>query len=213
MCSPPRESLALLRHTVGGDRIDAGLPNAAGIADLAGHLPLAVALVGSRIDRDATWTLADHRERLVEQRTNLVQAGKTGRIEMHDVIRVYAAQRARDEDPPRTRRSALTRLFDYYRQTAWRAMNVYSPAEKGRRPDLSHLRVPSSPILDTLESARVWLEEERPNLMAVGVYCGDHGWPDHLSDLSIILFRYLDSALRQRPLRCRGIRRSPVWQR
>jgi tetratricopeptide (TPR) repeat protein len=63
---PPADSLALLRRSAGEARIDADPASAARIADLAGHLPLALALVASRIRDTPDWTLADHLERLTD---------------------------------------------------------------------------------------------------------------------------------------------------
>lgn len=252
----PEESLDLLRRVVDEERIDAEREYAARIADLVGHLPLAIALMAGRIARDRHWTLADHYERLVEQRSDrrletgveaalhvsydgldernrralrllalhpgehfdagaaaalfdetceradallrdlrsayLLRTDELGRFRMHETIRSFAVGRVDDEDPPRVRREALTHLFDHYRHAALQAMGVYSPAEHGRRPDPARLHAPVATVFDDADTARAWLDTERTNLLAAAIHCGEHGWADHLSDLSVVLFRYLD---------------------
>jgi tetratricopeptide (TPR) repeat protein len=64
------ESVELLRRGVGTERIAAEPDTAARIADAVGHLPLAVAVVASRIAATPGWTLADHLDRLTERRTH-----------------------------------------------------------------------------------------------------------------------------------------------
>jgi tetratricopeptide (TPR) repeat protein len=54
------EALDLLRRTAGPARVDADPDTAAGIADLLGHLPLALAVIGSHLRDHPTWTLADY---------------------------------------------------------------------------------------------------------------------------------------------------------
>lgn len=65
------ESMDLLRRRVGADTINADAGAASRIAELVGHLPLALAVVASRIQTSPDWTLRDHVERLAERRTGL----------------------------------------------------------------------------------------------------------------------------------------------
>jgi tetratricopeptide (TPR) repeat protein len=61
---PPADSLALLRSAAGADRL-AAAPAAAGeIAELCGHLPLALGLAAGHLRAHPDWPLADHAERL-----------------------------------------------------------------------------------------------------------------------------------------------------
>lgn len=68
---PAGESIALLRRASGDARIDADPVHAARIADLTGHLPLALTLVAGRIKANPDWTLADHVERLTDHHSHL----------------------------------------------------------------------------------------------------------------------------------------------
>ena len=56
----PGEAVGLLRHTANRGMVDTEPGIAADIADLLGHLPLALELVASRIRASPDWTLTDH---------------------------------------------------------------------------------------------------------------------------------------------------------
>jgi DNA-binding SARP family transcriptional activator/tetratricopeptide (TPR) repeat protein len=122
-------------------------------------------------------------------RAHLIQPATPGRYGLHDLLRAYARELAQDAEEER--HSALTRLFDYYLHTAAGAMDTLHPAERHRR---SHIPVPATlaPPLASPAAARVWLDTELPNLVAVAAHTAEHGWPGHTTGLAVILFRYLD---------------------
>jgi tetratricopeptide (TPR) repeat protein len=124
-------------------------------------------------------------------RDHLLQPAGPNRYTCHDLVRAYAAGRAGDEDPPPARRAALTRLFDYYLATAATAVNILYPAEAHRRPAIAPPGT-STPALTDPDTARAWLDAERPTLVAVAAHTAAHGWPTHTTRLSVTLFRYLD---------------------
>jgi tetratricopeptide (TPR) repeat protein len=123
-------------------------------------------------------------------RDHLLQQGAAGRYAFHDLIRAYATGRAADEDPPAERRAALTRLFDYYLTAAATAMDTLHPAETHRRPHIPPAGTPT-PALTNPDTARAWLDSERPTLIAIAAHTATQGWPTHTTRLSTILFRYL----------------------
>ncbi|MEV6238453.1 BTAD domain-containing putative transcriptional regulator [Lentzea sp. NPDC051838] len=55
----PGEAVALLSRIAGADRIDADREAAVRVADLCGHLPIAVALAAKRLARRPQWTVLD----------------------------------------------------------------------------------------------------------------------------------------------------------
>jgi tetratricopeptide (TPR) repeat protein len=124
-------------------------------------------------------------------RDHLLHQGTPGRYALHDLVRAHAAGRADDQDPPADRRAALTRLFDYYLATTAAAMKILYPAEAHRRPDIRAPGTPT-PALTDPDTARVWLDTERPCLVAVAAHSSSHGWPGHTTRLSSTLYRYLD---------------------
>ncbi|WDV56550.1 NB-ARC domain-containing protein [Streptomyces coeruleorubidus] len=56
----PDESLELLRATAGAERITPDVPAARQIADLLGHLPLALSTIGRHMQGHPAWTLDDY---------------------------------------------------------------------------------------------------------------------------------------------------------
>jgi tetratricopeptide (TPR) repeat protein/transcriptional regulator with XRE-family HTH domain len=128
--------------------------------------------------------------------SGLMQLTGPGRYGMHDLLRAYAREQAGAHE--RTERTgadgpghqALTRLFDYYRAAAAAVMDVWFPTEAHRRPRIGPSAA-AGPAISGKADARTWLDRERANLVAVGVHCADHGWPQHATDLASTLFRYL----------------------
>lgn len=124
------------------------------------------------------------------RRDHLLHQNIPGRYSFHDLVRAYATGRGGDEDPPPERRAALTRLFDYYLGAAAVAMDTLHPAETDRRPRVPRPGTPI-PALSDPESAKAWLDTERPALVAVAAHTAN-GWPAHTTRLSTTLFRYLN---------------------
>lgn len=88
------EAAELLQRGVGPELVDADPLSAVDIARLVGHLPLALALVVSRINASPDWSLRDHLERLAERRT---------RLQLDDGVQVALAS-SYDALPPQCRR-------------------------------------------------------------------------------------------------------------
>ncbi|WP_203903822.1 tetratricopeptide repeat protein [Virgisporangium aliadipatigenens] len=124
-------------------------------------------------------------------RDHLLQQSTPGRYTFHDLVHAYAAIRATDEDRPPERRAALTRLFDHYLATAGTAMNALHPGEAHRRPAIPPART-AAPDLTAPDTARKWLDTERPTLIAVAVHTAVNGWPTHTTRLARTLHRYLE---------------------
>jgi tetratricopeptide (TPR) repeat protein len=121
---------------------------------------------------------------------HLLQSSTPGRFVFHDLVRAYAADRAIDEDRPSARRAALTRLFDYYLSTAGTAMDILHPADAHRRPRRPPTATPI-PALTDPDTARGWLDTERPTLAAAVGYTVAHGWSIHTVQLASTLYPYL----------------------
>lgn len=63
----PDEAMDVLHRAAGAARMEAERDAAAGIARLAGYLPLALGLIAARIERSPGWALADHLARLADR--------------------------------------------------------------------------------------------------------------------------------------------------
>ncbi|WP_097319789.1 ATP-binding protein [Paractinoplanes atraurantiacus] len=160
-------------------------------------LRLAALHPGQDLDAYAVAALAGDEPHRVEGRLDglcgdhLLSRSAPGRYTFHDLVRAYAVEKGQDEDSPRERRAALTKLFDYYLAASTEAMDVLHPVEAHRRP-----RVATSGILTARPadagSARHWLDTERATLVAVTAHMAGEGWPGHATGLARILFRYLN---------------------
>ncbi|WP_377267547.1 tetratricopeptide repeat protein [Peterkaempfera sp. SMS 1(5)a] len=102
-------------------------------------------------------------EQLLDE--HLVQQKIAGRYELHDLARSYAAQRAREEDGPAARETALGRLLTWYLHAAVAASARLAPNrfELALPPPPPEPRVPT--FADHAE-ALTWCEAERANLAA-----------------------------------------------
>ncbi|WP_026932332.1 AfsR/SARP family transcriptional regulator [Glycomyces tenuis] len=103
-------------------------------------------------------------ERILEQlaAVHLLEHHHPGRYRFHDLLRLYAEERARSEEPSGARGAAERRLFDWYLERA----------DESRRllyPELTAIEPPadgSRPRLEP-EEADAWMTPERDNLIAV----------------------------------------------
>jgi DNA-binding SARP family transcriptional activator len=107
--------------------------------------------------------VADSLEILVD--AHLLQSIAPDRYRLHDLLRVYAAEKAAAEEPQQDRDAAVLRVLTWYLHTAAAAGRVISP---------QHARVPltgSQPVrpplaFSSLEQALDWCETARPDLIA-----------------------------------------------
>jgi tetratricopeptide (TPR) repeat protein/transcriptional regulator with XRE-family HTH domain len=118
------------------------------------------------------------------------QAGP-GRHDLHDLLRAYARELAHTVDTEDGRHAAVSRLLDYYLYAAAAAMDTLYPSERSRRPRVPAPASPAPPLAEQAQ-ARVWLDTERTNLIAVAAYAAAHGWPAHVTRLAATLARYLE---------------------
>jgi tetratricopeptide (TPR) repeat protein len=144
-----------------------GLLAIAPVADLS--LAAAAALLGLPEDR-ARRALRPLRD------AYLVQSHLPGRYRMHDLIHLYAAERAQRDLPAVHRTAALRRLVDFYLHTAYAGDRHLAPA----RPPIA-LEPPvrgSRPVVagDAAE-ALAWFDAEHLNLLAAQVTAAAQGWP------------------------------------
>ncbi|WP_186315508.1 AfsR/SARP family transcriptional regulator [Catellatospora sichuanensis] len=109
-------------------------------------------------------------DRLVEAR--LVDMS-TGRVQLHDLLRLYAAECALHDDPAQERAEALHRLFVYYVGTAHRALQqvvgVVRPVDATLQGPEGTELVP----IRTLADASSWLDAELPAATAVAAQAGE----------------------------------------
>ncbi|MFC3520299.1 ATP-binding protein [Streptomonospora nanhaiensis] len=97
---------------------------------------------------------------------NLLQRTTRHRYRLHDLLRVYAVERFRTEEPPRNRGEILKRLAGWYLANVRRALAVCSPNFPS--VDVPEPR-PTGGLLDFTgtEDALAWFDVERPNIVGI----------------------------------------------
>jgi DNA-binding SARP family transcriptional activator len=95
----------------------------------------------------------------------LEPAGSAGRYRLQDLLGVYAAERAREEEPRAERHARVGQLLAWYLHSTVAADQVMAPGTRpvplGRPPEGVRPSQPSGP-----DQAAGWLEAELPNLHA-----------------------------------------------
>ncbi|HEX6686020.1 MAG TPA: BTAD domain-containing putative transcriptional regulator [Candidatus Limnocylindrales bacterium] len=101
---------------------------------------------------------------------HLVTEHAAGRFAMHDLLRLYAAGRAEEEDTAPERRAALDRWYTFH-------LHAVDAAAERLYPQILRLPADSS-TLDAFpdgDEASQWLDAERANLAAAIVHAASHG--------------------------------------
>ncbi|MFD9892702.1 BTAD domain-containing putative transcriptional regulator [Amycolatopsis sp. NPDC059027] len=139
-------------------------------------LPAATALTGlpAPVLRTALRTLED---------LHLIQQHVPGRWRAHDLIRLYAAERARHDLPEDERVASQRRLLDFYLHTAY-------TADRLLEPDRSPISL-AGPVTGTepqplarMSDAMQWFTTEHPVLLAAQQSAAGLGWHTHVWQLA-----------------------------
>ncbi len=106
---------------------------------------------------------------------HLVQQHAPDRFRMHDLVRLYAAERGQLDHGAEARTAALQRLIDFYLHTAHTGERLLSPHRPPIDPDGPAPGSASSPLTDTA-AALTWFEAEHPCLLAAQTLAAEQGW-------------------------------------
>ncbi|WP_238019727.1 tetratricopeptide repeat protein [Dactylosporangium sp. AC04546] len=171
LAPPARRLFALLGLHPGADLDGPAVAALAGVAAVA-----AVAGVAGVAAEPARAALTE----LV--RAHLVARVGADRYGMHDLLRAYAAESARNTLSRDERRAALVRLLDHHVAAATAAAAALYPHDQpGARP------APGG-----AGTARRALDRERGNLVALAGHAARHGLAAHAAGLSEALWRYFE---------------------
>ena len=125
-------------------------------------------------------------------RAHLLQQHVPGRYRMHDLVRLYAAERA-EEHPQRARQAAL-RLADHYLHTAHAADRMVWSNRPNR--DQRTLDLPQSGVVPELlpdaDRAMRWFTAESAVLMAAIDWAARNGFDTHAWLLAATIVDFLD---------------------
>jgi tetratricopeptide (TPR) repeat protein len=153
-------SVDALEHS--SDPVDRRAAAAFGLLSLPDGPKLGVAAATRLLDRPefATKVLL---ERLVD--VQLLQTSRPGHYHFHDLVRLYARERAAREQPEQRRTAALLRLLGFYTATAWCTLGFLRPGDY-RLARADHRWSKGGLEFADHQSALGWLEAERANLLA-----------------------------------------------
>ncbi len=108
--------------------------------------------------------------------THLLESTAPGRYRFHDLLRVYAAERAAADLLAAERDAAIVRLFTWYMRTADAAATAVSPHRYSLPLDAAQADDPRPGFADA-QDAFGWYDSERGNLLAAirqAAACGLH---------------------------------------
>jgi DNA-binding SARP family transcriptional activator/Tfp pilus assembly protein PilF len=142
-------------------------------------LPAAAALLGEPED-----DIAEALETLVD--ANLLESPAPDCYRFHDLLKVYATERAQEEESEADRGEALGRLLRWYVRTADAAAQVLAP-HRYRVPLAEEQDMPPL-MLAPVEDALDWYERERDNVIAATRQAAAVGLHDLAWQLPTALF-------------------------
>src|SRR5262249_32934397 len=87
------------------------------------------------------------------------------RYRLHDLLRVYASEQARIEDPPDEQSAAVHRLLSWYLHSAAAASRLLNPHRLHVNLDPAQV-AGAAPDFGSYDQVLGWLDEERENLVA-----------------------------------------------
>jgi DNA-binding SARP family transcriptional activator len=121
---------------------------------------------------------------------HLVRQHVPGRYRMHDLVRLYAVDRANQDHPEESRTQALRRLVDFYLHTAFAGDRLLQPLLPSIRlgEPAGHCR--PHPLPDQ-RAALAWFTAEHPNLLAIQHLAAEHGWAASVYQLAWTLTTFL----------------------
>ncbi len=125
----------------------------------------------------------------------LIEEHAPGRFALHDLLREYAAERAKSAGTQASRRAAIHRMLDHYLHTAVAARTLLEPQALEMAPATSIQGVTLACLADHVEAAN-WFEAEHRALMAVIRLAADLGFDRHAGQLPATLTSVLDQSAR-----------------
>ncbi len=120
------------------------------------------------------------------EHANLVQQHTPGRYRMHDLVRLYAAERARHDLSPRTLDEAARRLVDFYLHTGHAGARLLPSPLPPPEPEPAAAEVMPERLPDE-GAALSWFDVEHANLLAAQRLAAEHGWHGAVWHLASVL--------------------------
>ncbi|MEV0082987.1 tetratricopeptide repeat protein [Saccharopolyspora sp. NPDC050642] len=134
--------------------------------------------------------LDEHLDALLE--AHLLEEVNMGRYRLHDLLRLHAGERAREEDSSEDRATALLRIIESYIRSAEGACRLLTPHLRGADYSFTHPEV-TGKVFEERAAALAWLEAECANMISCIRTAVDRRWwaaAWYLAYVMWPLFRY-----------------------
>jgi transcriptional regulator with XRE-family HTH domain len=116
-------------------------------------------------------------------RLHLLTEHQPGRYTLHDLLRVYAAELARSDEPDSERRAARGRLFDFYLPTSYAAARLLQPQWPPITPPPSRPDAGAPPVTSH-DAALAWFAAEDRVLLGAVRQAAETGFEAHAWQLA-----------------------------
>jgi len=147
-------------------------------------LPALAALVGASVTRTAGAVAA-----LVD--AHLLESPAPGRFQAHDLLGIYAAERAGADETDRSRRDALRRLLAWYQHALNACVQEFRAVKQPVPLEPLDPSVPA-PGITVLADAIQWLQAEQANLVPAVTLAASEGLTDSCWRLAWLMRHYFD---------------------
>ena len=147
-------------------------------------LPALAALAGTPVTRTARAAAA-----LVD--AHLLESPGPGRFQAHDLLGIYAAERAGADETDRSRRDALRRLLAWYQHALNACVQEFRAVQQPVPLEPLDPSVPA-PGVTVLADALQWLEAEQANLVPAVMLAASEGLTDTCWRLAWLMRHYFD---------------------
>lgn len=124
--------------------------------------------------------------------SHLLESPAPDRYRMHDLIRLYAAERAMAEESERSRAEAVSRLIGWYLVTAANTHALLSPQSRPIPVDGIALE-PAALEFPSYQEALDWCELERANLVAGVIQAAEFGLGEHAWKLAAAMLGFFNA--------------------
>ena len=123
--------------------------------------------------------------------SNLAEEYTPGRFRLHDLLRLFAHERALVEDSEQDRTAAVTGLTDWFLHSACTARVTLDPHLPPLEPPVARLAMPAQRFADD-QAALAWCELERQNLTAIALQAQQFNLNEQGWKLPTALFPFFD---------------------
>lgn len=120
---------------------------------------------------------------------HLVEPRTVERMRFHELVRLHALACAEADEGEGERDAALRRLVDWY-YAALRKADRTLTADRLRLSDEERIETAELPSFSDRSAVFVWLEDERPNIVAVFHVAVEHEWDDRIWQMAEALWLF-----------------------